>query len=103
MKYIDFAEENGQLSAQQRQGVITLLPKGIKSKLELKNWRPITLLRTLYKIISGTIAERVKKVLPHIIGEDQKGFVDGRYMGEVTRPCMIPYMTSGQTIKKVCF
>ena len=85
MKYIDFAEENGQLSAQQRQGVITLLPKGIKSKLELKNWRPITLLTTLYKIISGTIAERVKKVLPHIIGEDQKGFVDGRYMGEVTR------------------
>ena len=39
----------------------------------------------MYKIISGTIAARVKKVLPHIIGEDQKGFVDGRYMGEVTR------------------
>ena len=85
MKYIDFAEETGQLSDQQRQGVITLLPKGKKSKMDLKNWRPITLLTTLYKIISGTIAERVKKVLPHIIGEDQKGFVDGRYMGEVTR------------------
>ena len=53
--------------------------------MALKNWRPITLLTTLYKIISGTIAARVKKVLPHIIGEDQKGFVDGRYMGEVTR------------------
>ena len=85
MKYIDFAENTGQLSEQQRQGVITLLPKGKKSKMALKNWRPITLLTTLYKIISGTIAARVKKVLPHIIGEDQKGFVDGRYMGEVTR------------------
>ena len=85
MKYIDFAEEIGQLSDQQRQGVITLLPKGKKCKMDLRNWRPITLLTTLYKIISGTIAERVKKVLPHIIGEDQKGFVDGRYVGEVTR------------------
>ena len=85
MNYIQFAEETGQLSAQQREGVITLLPKGSKSKVLLKNWRPITLLTTLYKIISGTIAERVKRVLPHIIGEDQKGFVDGRYMGEVTR------------------
>ena len=85
MKYIEFTEEIGQLSEQQRQGVITLLPKGTKCKKSLKNWRPITLLTTLYKIISGTISERVKKVLPHIIDEDQKGFVDGRYMGEVTR------------------
>merc|ERR1712208_201097 len=30
MKYIDFAENTGQLSEQQRQGVITLLPKGKK-------------------------------------------------------------------------
>ena len=85
MKYIEFTEKTGQLSDQQRQGVITLLPKGTKCKRDLKNWRPITLLTTLYKIVSGTIAERVKEVLPHIIGEDQKGFVDGRYMGEVTR------------------
>ena len=85
MKYIEFTEEQGQISDQHRKGVITLLPKGKKSKRDLRNWRPITLLTSLYKIISGTIAERVKTVLPHIIGEDQKGFVDGRYMGEVTR------------------
>ena len=85
MAYIKFTEESGQISDQHRQGVITLLPKGKKCKRDLRNWRPITLLTTLYKIISGTIAERVKGILPHIIGEDQKGFVDGRYMGEVTR------------------
>ena len=73
------------MSEHQRVGVITLLPKGKKDKRQLKNWRPITLLNTLYKIISGAIVARVKKVLPHIINEDQKGFVDGRYGGEVTR------------------
>ena len=85
MNYINFTETQGILSANQRVGVITLLPKGTKDKKALKNWRPITLLSTLYKIISGVIANRFKKALPHVIGLSQKGFVDGRYMGEVTR------------------
>ena len=85
MKYVDFSENTGSLSDNQRIGVITLIPKGAKDKKALKNWRPITLLSTLYKVISGVIANRFRTVLPKIIGLDQKGFVDGRYMGEVTR------------------
>ena len=85
MKYIDFSEQNGILSHQQRVGIITLLPKGTKDKRSLKNWRPITLLSTLYKIISGAIGNRFKKVLPFIIHPDQKGFVDGRQISDVTR------------------
>ena len=85
MKYIKFSEQTGILSDTQRIGVITLLPKGAKDKKTLKNWRPITLLSTLYKIISGVIGNRFKKFLPSVIGLGQEGFVDGRYMGEVTR------------------
>ena len=85
MKYVEFSELTDSLSANQRIGVITLIPKGIKDKKALKNWRPITLLSTLYKVISGVIASRFRLVLPKIIGLDQKGFVDGRFMGEVTR------------------
>ena len=85
MAYINFSEQIGILSNNQRIGVITLLPKGQKDKKSLKNWRPITLLSTLYKIISGVIGNRFKKFLPTVIGLDQKGFVDGRFIGEVTR------------------
>ena len=85
MCYIEETEKLGILSQNQRVGVITLLPKGDKDKTKIKNWRPITLLPTLYKIISGVIANRIKNVLPNIISTDQCGFVDGRYMGEVTR------------------
>ena len=85
MEYIKFSEKKGILSDNQRIGVITLLPKGTKDKKSLKNWRPITLLSTLYKVISGVIGNRFKKFLPEIIGLGQEGFVDGRYMGEVTR------------------
>ena len=101
MKYIQFSEQTGILSDNQRIGVITLLPKGTKDKKSLKNWRPITLLSTLYKIISGVIGNRFKQFLPKIIALGQEGFVDGRYMGEVTRllydTIYDAYSTKGKT------
>ena len=45
----------------------------------------MTLLDTLYKLISGCISERIKPVLNNLIHSDQKGFVAGRYIGEVIR------------------
>jgi hypothetical protein len=74
------------LSITQRHGVnITLLPKGDKPKQYLKNWRPITLLNTVYKIASECIATRFKRYLDKIINPDQTGFLPNRYIGENTR------------------
>ena len=46
---------------------------------------PITLLNTVYKIASGSIANRVKKIMNKLISTDQTGFMEGRYIGENTR------------------
>ena len=73
------------LSITQRLGIITLIPKGDKDKTYLKNWRPLTLLNSLYKLVSGCIAERMKPHLDTIIHGDQKGFVSERYIGEAIR------------------
>jgi hypothetical protein len=43
------------------------------------------LLNTVYKIGSGVIANRIKKVLPTLINNDQTGFIAGRYIGENIR------------------
>ena len=51
----------------------------------MKNWRPITLLNTLYKIDSGTLANRIKTVVSKIINSDQTGLKLGRYIGENAR------------------
>ncbi len=51
----------------------------------LKNWRPISLLNTDYKLIAKVIASRVKKVLDIIIDEDQTGYIAGRYIGQNIR------------------
>ena len=84
-KSINYGYETNSLSVSQRLGILTLIPKGDKSKLYLKNWRPLTLLNTLYKLTSGCIAERIKPCLDSIIHPDQKGFVAGRYIGECIR------------------
>lgn len=48
----------------------------------LKNWRPISLLNTDYKILTKIINERIKKTLPLILHPDQKGFVPTRRLDD---------------------
>ena len=73
------------LSETQTQGLITCIPKGNKPKEYLKNWWPITLLNTVYKIGTGCIANRIKSFLPKLIHTDQSGFIKDRYIGENLR------------------
>ena len=81
----NFSLETGFLPESLRRGVITLLPKGNKPTDLLKNLRPVTLLPAEYKLISGTVAERINVHLPKLINEQQVGFVKGRYIGECIR------------------
>ena len=50
----------------------------------MKNWRPISLLNVDYKILSKTLAERIKCVLPEIIRTDQRGCIQGCFIGETS-------------------
>ena len=85
VRSINYGYIAGELSESQRSGIITCLPKGDKPRQYLKNWRPITLLNTIYKIASGVIASRLKTVLNRLVHGDQTGFIPGRYIGENTR------------------
>ena len=75
--FLDFINDNfkkGKLTNTQLQGVITCLPKGGKCRKHLKNWRPISLLNTSYKLISLVITNRIRPLLNHIRSPEQKGF-----------------------------
>ena len=85
VRAINCAFVKGEFSLTQKQGIITCIPKGDKPKQFLKNWRPITLLNTIYKLASGSIAKRLKSVLDILVSTDQTGFIAGRYIGENTR------------------
>ena len=76
--------ENYQLSHSNYLAIIKLLyKKGCRT--DIRNWRPISLLNTDFKILSKALAERIKTVLPEIIHTDQRGCIKGRYIGENIR------------------
>jgi hypothetical protein len=57
--------------------MITLIPKfGDHSKLG--NWRPITLLGNIYKILAKILARKIQVHLPFVIKPNQINFVMGR-------------------------
>ena len=68
-----------ELSTSQKRGIISLFHKGKDlPRDEIKNWRPITLTTTDYKIFSKCLAIRLQKVLSYLINSNQSGFLKGR-------------------------
>ena len=74
---LNYSLFNGLFPESMRLALISLLfKKG--DRLDLKNWRPISLLNVDYKIGTKTLANRLKTVLPSILNEDQTCGVPGR-------------------------
>ncbi|KAK3550043.1 hypothetical protein QTP86_018661, partial [Hemibagrus guttatus] len=69
--------QRGELPLSCRRAVLTLLPK--KGDLtHLKNWRPVSLLCTDYKLLSKALASRLTKVMERLIHQDQTYCVPDR-------------------------
>nr|KAJ0187389.1 hypothetical protein LSAT_V11C900461260 [Lactuca sativa] len=56
---------------------ITLIPK-IQDPITLNDFRPISLIGCLYKTISKVLAERLKKVIHHVVSKEQTAFIKDR-------------------------
>ncbi|CAM6124136.1 unnamed protein product [Calypogeia fissa] len=64
-----------------KEGVLKLIPKKA-DKRRFKDWRPLTMLTTIYKLIAKIIALRIKVFLPRMIAPQQTGFIPGRHILE---------------------
>ena len=76
---------NNNLTDSQTQGLITCIPKAGKARNLIKNWRPISLLNTTYKLISSCLTNRLRPLLCRIISQEQKGFLENRSISDCTR------------------
>ena len=56
---------------------IVLIPK-VNNPKKMTDFRPISLCNVVYKLISKTIANRFKALLPHIIYENRSVFTPNR-------------------------
>ena len=94
---------NEAFTKKQKQGIITLIHKANKAREDLKNWRPITLLNVEHKLLSGVLAHKIKQILPNIPGNDQKGFLKNKYIGENIRTVYDTLFYTKKIIIVVCF
>ena len=82
LKYGNFCLERGELSQSFLTASIKLIPKKGDCSL-IKNWRPISLLNCIYKILYKAVNNRLKTVVDIITSRAQKGFTQSRYIQEV--------------------
>lgn len=70
-------ERSGAIDSGCNASFITLVPK-IANPISLNDFRPISLIGSLYKIIAKILAERLKSVISHVISPVQTAFIRGR-------------------------
>ena len=83
VQVLNTSHEYGTLPSSMRKSLITLLfKKG--DRLDMKNWRPISLLNIDYKLCARDLAGRLLKVIHLVVHRDQSCSVPGRYIGDVS-------------------
>jgi exonuclease III len=89
LRYCECCFAKGSLTQNFRGANIKLIPK--KGEItSLGNWRPISLLSNVYKVISRAMNNRLNSVVNRICSRSQKGFNDKRY----TQECLINVIES---------
>jgi len=63
------------------QSLIVLVPK-ISNSRKVQDYRPISLLGGIYKIVAKILANRIRLLVPKLVHSSQAGFVKGRSLAE---------------------
>ncbi|KAG7568329.1 Reverse transcriptase domain [Arabidopsis thaliana x Arabidopsis arenosa] len=72
---------SGTLLKQWNATTLVLIPK-IQNASRVSDFRPISCLNTMYKVISKLLANRLKSILPLVISHSQSAFLPGRLLSE---------------------
>ena len=85
-KVFNSSFEKKSLSSNQRKGIITLIHKGKDlPRNNLKNWRPISLMNSDYKLLAKCLAIRLSCVIDDIVNNDQVAYIRGRQVSSLLR------------------
>lgn len=69
--------QNGKLTKGVNATFVVLIPK-VEGPSNFNDFRPISMVGWLYKLLSKVLANRFRKVLPKFVGETQAAFLGGR-------------------------
>jgi len=71
---------SGRMTASQRTSLVSLIPKDGGDKTRIRDWRPISLLCSDYKILARVLVNRLRHLLAEILSPEQTGGLPGRQM-----------------------
>ncbi|KAK3228762.1 hypothetical protein Dsin_000643 [Dipteronia sinensis] len=77
MKFMTEFHQNGCIVKELNQTFIALIPKCTNPET-MKDYRPISLIRSLYKLLAKVLAGRMRKVIGSVVGESHMAFVHNR-------------------------
>lgn len=77
MRYFLEFQRNGKYTKGVNSTFIALIPK-VTSPQQLKDFRPISLVGCMYKVLAKVLANRLRGVLGSVISESQSAFVKGK-------------------------
>ena len=79
LRFLDEFHANGVFPRGCNASFLALIPKVSDPHL-LNDYRPISLIGCMYKIVAKLLVKRMKKVMPSIINEAQSAFTEGRHL-----------------------
>ena len=71
---------SGRMTVSQRTSLVSLIPKDGGDKTRIRDWRPISLLCSDYKILARVLVNRLRHLLAEILSQEQTGGLPGRQM-----------------------
>jgi exonuclease III len=82
LEMVHHAINTGALPSSCRQGLVCLVFKKRGDRRSLGNYRPLTMLTADYKLVSKVLAQRLDRVIDHLVHPDQTGFIRRRFILE---------------------
>ena len=77
MAFFDHFHRSAEFVRSLNASFLSLIPKK-NNALNIKDFRPISLIGSVYKLLSKVLANRLRRVLDNLISESQNSFVGGR-------------------------
>lgn len=69
--------QNGKIVKGANSSFMVLIPKKT-NPMKISDFRPISLIGCIYKVLSKVLANKIKKVIGSVISETQSAFISGR-------------------------